>query len=60
MKMGPRGCIEMSVRNYHYTLRNIPGQRRSNVLRGGSLKSSKVIHLCCGLGKWRPSLCHKN
>ena len=23
------GCTETSVRNYHYTLRNIPGDRRS-------------------------------
>jgi hypothetical protein len=28
-KMGPIGCPETSVRNYHYTLRNIPDERWS-------------------------------
>jgi len=27
--MGPIGCPETSVRNYYYTLRNIPDERRS-------------------------------
>ena len=27
--MGPTGCPETSVRNYHYTLRNFPEERRS-------------------------------
>ena len=27
---------EMSIRNYHYTLRNIPEDNRSHLLRGGS------------------------
>ena len=27
--MGPTGCPETSVRNYHYTLCNIPEERRS-------------------------------
>jgi hypothetical protein len=27
--MGPTGCPEKSVRNYHCTLRNIPEERRS-------------------------------
>ena len=26
--MGPVGCPEMSVGNYHYTLRNVPEARR--------------------------------
>ena len=29
--MGPIGCPETSVRNYHYTLRNIPEERRALV-----------------------------
>jgi len=37
--MGLIGCPETSVRNYHYTLRNNPEERSSNLLRGGSLKS---------------------
>jgi len=28
-KMGPIGCTETSVRNYHYSLRNIPEERSS-------------------------------
>jgi len=32
LKMGPIGCPETSVRNYHYTLRNIPEERRSEKL----------------------------
>ena len=41
-KIGPIGCPETSVRNYHYTLRNSPGKRRSHLLLGGSLKSRKI------------------
>jgi hypothetical protein len=37
----PIGCIETSVRNYHYTLHNVPEEHRSRLLRGGSLKSHK-------------------
>jgi len=29
--MGPIGCPETSVRNYHYTLRNIAQERRSHL-----------------------------
>ena len=39
LKMGPMGCPETSVRNYNYTLRNIPGECRSHLLCVGSLKS---------------------
>jgi len=39
VKMGLIGCPETSVRNYHYTLRNIQEERRSNFHRGESLKS---------------------
>jgi len=41
-KLGLVGCPETSVRNYHYTQRNIPEERRSH-LRGGSPKLSTVI-----------------
>ena len=39
LRMGLKGCPETSVRNYHYSLRNNPGERSSKLLRGGSLKS---------------------
>ena len=31
LKMEPKGCPEMSARNYHYTLRNKPEDRRSQI-----------------------------
>ena len=40
--MGPISCIETSVRNCHFSLRNIPEEGRFQVLRGGSLKSREV------------------
>jgi hypothetical protein len=39
---GPRGCLEMSVTNYHSTLRKIPKERRSHLHRAGNLKSCTV------------------
>jgi hypothetical protein len=39
LKMGPIGRSQTSVQNYHSTLRNISGERRSHVHHGGSLKS---------------------
>ena len=39
MKMVPIGCPETSASNYHYMLCNIPEERRSHLLGGGSLKS---------------------
>jgi len=39
LKIGPRGCPETSVRNYHFSLSNDPEERSSPLLRGGSLKS---------------------
>jgi len=39
---GPTGCPETPVRNYNYTLRYIPEERRSHLLFGGSLKSFTV------------------
>ena len=41
LKMGQISCSETSVRNYHYSLRNIQEERSSHLLSGGSLKSSK-------------------
>ena len=38
LKMGPIGCPETSVINYHYWPRNIPEERSSHLLRGRSLK----------------------
>jgi len=40
--MGPIGCPETSVRNYHYSQRNNPEERSSNLLRGGNLQSRKI------------------
>jgi len=40
---GQMGCPETSVRNYHYSLRNDPEERRSHLLRGGILKSRTII-----------------
>jgi len=37
--MGPTGCPDASVRNYHHSPRNNPEERSSDRLRGGSLKS---------------------
>ena len=39
LKIGPIGCIETSLRNYDYSLRNSPEERSSHLIRGGSLKS---------------------
>jgi hypothetical protein len=50
--MGPIGCLETSVRNYHYSLRNKPEERSPHLLRGGSLEphrkwaGSERAHLC--------------
>jgi len=33
-------CTETSVKNYHYSLRNNPEERRSQLFRGGCPKSS--------------------
>jgi len=37
LKMGTIGCPELSVRNYHYTLRNNPEECSSHLLCGRSL-----------------------
>jgi hypothetical protein len=36
------GCSETSVKNYHYTLRKIPEERRSHPLRGENPKSREI------------------
>jgi len=41
LKMGPLGCLETSVRNYCYSLRNNPEHRSSHPLYDGTLKSRK-------------------
>jgi hypothetical protein len=41
------GCPETSVMNYHYALHNIPEERRSYLLRGGSLKSRRNFIVYC-------------
>ena len=50
LKMGQREFPETSVRNYQYTLRNIPEEHRFNLLLDGSLKSREVMstfRICC-------------
>jgi hypothetical protein len=42
LKEGTDRLPETSVRNYHYTLRNKPEERRSHLYRGGSLQSRSV------------------
>ena len=39
LKMGPIGCLETSVRNYHCSLRHSPEERSFHFLHGGSQKS---------------------
>jgi hypothetical protein len=51
LKMGTIGCLDTSVRNYHYSLRNSSEERISHLRRGGSLKSltlSDVAGFTCG------------
>jgi hypothetical protein len=43
--MEPMGYPEMSIRNYHYTLRKIPKERRSHLYRGRSLKSRNPMKI---------------
>ena len=43
LKIGPIGCPETSVRNYHYSPRNNPAERSSRLLRCGNLKS-RITH----------------
>jgi hypothetical protein len=43
LKIGPVGCPETSVRNYHYSMRKNSGNRSSHLLKGGSLQSLMYI-----------------
>jgi len=43
--MGPIGCPDTSVRNYHCPLRNNPKGRSSHLLRGGSFKSPTIHNI---------------
>jgi len=43
LKMGPIVCPEISVRNYHCSLRNNPEERSSHLPCGGGLKSRVVV-----------------
>ena len=43
--MGPIGCPETSVINYHYLLSKNPEEHSSHFLRGGSLKSHMDIYM---------------
>ena len=38
LQMGPTGCYETSVRNYHNSLCNCPEEHSSHLLHGGSVK----------------------
>jgi len=49
-KMGPIGCPETSVINYHYSLCNSPEEHRFRLQRGGSLKSLISV-VCSALAK---------
>jgi hypothetical protein len=59
--MGPIGCPETSVRNYHSTLHNNPEELKSHLHRGGSLNSRKHNFVLCvmrvglGLSSFRKS-----
>jgi len=54
LKMGPIGCPETSVTNYHYSLPNRPEEHSSYLLRGRGLKSCICVHvhnlLICAVG----------
>ena len=43
--MGPIGCPETPVRNYHYLLCNNPEERGCHLRRGESLKSLRLSEL---------------
>jgi len=43
--IGPIGCPEISVINYHYSLRNDSEEHSSHLLRGGSLNSRNFIRI---------------
>ena len=43
LNIGPIRYFEAWVHNYHYTLPNIPEERKYHLHRGGSLKSGKIV-----------------
>jgi hypothetical protein len=43
LRMGPIRCPETLVRNYHYSLRNNPEERTTQLLLPGSLKSRPIF-----------------
>ena len=45
LNMGPIGCSETSVRNYHYSLRHSPGERSSHIDDVREVSSNGSIHL---------------
>lgn len=45
--MGPIGCTEISVTDYHSALNNIPEQRRPRLYRGRSL-NSRMLYIVFG------------
>jgi len=57
--MGPIGCPEMSVQNYHFTLRNTPEERRSHLRRGGSLKSRIFAIYLLIYNRTRRGICNR-
>ena len=59
-QLGQKGCLEISVRNYHYSLRNDPEERSSQLLRGGSLKSRSVIVVARESEEWQYSSNHRS
>jgi hypothetical protein len=48
LKMGPIGCPETSVRDYHYTLRNIPEESRFEKLSCLLKYFIKIYHRIVG------------
>ena len=57
LKMGPTGCPETSVVNYHYSLRNNPKERSSYLLRGGSLNSPPRFPKCSSKHDFQRKIC---
>jgi hypothetical protein len=49
-EMGPIGCPETSVKNYHYSTRNKPVERSTHLLRSGILKSRTKLKSVCVWG----------
>jgi hypothetical protein len=52
-RIRPICCPETSVRNYHYSRRNDPEERSSQLFRGGSLKSRIYRNLLRAFSQFR-------